>query len=108
MSDFATKFESKNVAGVCTSDFTKKGDLANLKSDVDKLDIDQLEKVSSGLSNFKSKIDKLDVNNLVPVPDDLSSLSDVVKNDVVKNTMMNMINWLKMLMLLRLFLILVI
>ena len=31
--------------------------LANLKLEVDKLDIDKLEKVPSGLNNLKSKID---------------------------------------------------
>ena len=34
----------KNKTGVDTSDFAKKTDLANLKSDVDKLDIGKLEK----------------------------------------------------------------
>ena len=34
---------------------------------------------------MKSKLDKLDVNKLVPVPIGLSKLSDVVKDDVVKN-----------------------
>ena len=42
-------------------------DLAHLKSDVDKLDIDELKNVSSKLSNLKSKLDKLDVDQLVPV-----------------------------------------
>ena len=40
----------------------KKTDLANLKSDVNKLDIDKLKNVSTGLSNLKSKGDKLDVD----------------------------------------------
>ena len=39
---------------------------------------------TSNLSNLKSKVDKLDVNKLVPVPVDLSKLSDVVQNDLVK------------------------
>ena len=67
----------------------KKTDLANLKSDVDKLDIDKLKNVPSNLSNLKSKVDKLDVDKLVPVPVDLSKLSDVVKNDVVKKVVYN-------------------
>ena len=37
------------------------------------------------LSNLKSIVDKWDVYKLVPVPVHLSKLSDVVKNDVVKN-----------------------
>ena len=60
--------------------------LANLKSDVDKLDIDKLENVQSNLSNLKGKVDKLDVDKLVLVRGDLNKLSDVVKNDVVKKT----------------------
>ena len=38
-----------------------KTDLANLKSDVDKLDIGKLKNVPSGLSNLKSKVDKLEL-----------------------------------------------
>ena len=57
----------------------KKADLANLKFDVDKLDIDKLTRVPSNLRSLKSKVDKL-----VPIPVDLSKLSDAVKNDVVK------------------------
>ena len=55
----------KNATGVDTSDFAKKTDLANLKSDVDKLDIDKLKNLPSGLSNLKSKVDKLDVDKLI-------------------------------------------
>ena len=66
-----------------------KVDLANLKSDVDKLDIDKLKNVPTDLGNLKSKIDKLDDDKLVPVPVDLSKLSDEGKNDVVKNDVYN-------------------
>ena len=62
MSNYATKTDLKNVTHVDTSGFAVKTNLANLKTEVDKLDIDKL----------------------VPVPIDLSKLSDVVKNDVVK------------------------
>ena len=63
LSNYATKTDLKNVTHVDTSSFALKTNLANLKTEVDKLDIDKL----------------------VPVPVDLSKLSDVVKNDVVKN-----------------------
>ena len=33
----------------------------------------------SNLNNLKSKVDKLDVDKFVPVPVDLSKLSDLVK-----------------------------
>ena len=46
----------------------KKCDLANLKSDADKLDIDKLKNVPSGLNSLKSKADKLDIDKLVSVP----------------------------------------
>ena len=58
--------------------------MANLKSNVDKFDIDKLKNVPTNLSNLKSKVEELDVDKLVPVPVDLSKLSDVVKNVVVK------------------------
>ena len=64
--------------------FAKNVDLANLKSNVGKLDIDKLKNVPTNLSSLRSKVDKLGVDKLVPVPVDLSKLSDVVKNDVVK------------------------
>ena len=61
----------------------KKGDLDNLKSEVDKLDIDKLSEldvdklkhVTCSCSMFMFKLH---------VPADLSKLSDVIKNDVVK------------------------
>ena len=41
--NYATKTDLKSATRVDTSDFTKKTDLANLKSDVGKLDIDKLK-----------------------------------------------------------------
>ena len=73
---------SNDATKTDTSSFAKKVDLANLKSDVDKLDIDKLKKVTTILSNLKSKVDKLDVDKLVPVLVDLSKLSDAVKSYV--------------------------
>ena len=40
--------------------------------------------LKTNLANLKTEVDKLDINKLVPVPVDLGKLSDVVKNDVVK------------------------
>ena len=60
--NYATKADIKNISHVDTSSFALKTNLANLKTEVDKLDIDKL----------------------VPVPTDLSKLSNVVKNDVIK------------------------
>ena len=85
LSNYATKAGLKNVTRVDTSSFAEKTDLANLKSNLDKLDFDKLRNVPTNLSNLKSKVDKLDVDKLVPVSADLSKLSDTVKNNVVKN-----------------------
>ena len=42
--------------------------------------------LKTNLANLKTEVDKLDIDKLVPVPVDLSKLSDVVKNGVVKKT----------------------
>ena len=62
LSNYATKTDIKNISVVDTSSFALKSNLACLKTEVDKLDIDKL----------------------VPVPIALSKLIDVVKIDVVK------------------------
>ena len=64
MSNYATKTDIKNISQVDTSSLALKTNLANLKTEVDKLDF----------------------GKLVPIPADLSKLSDVVKNDVAKKT----------------------
>ena len=81
LSNYATKADLKNATGINTSSFAQKLDLANLKSNIDKLDIDKLQHVPTNLSNLKGEVDRLDVDKLVPIPGDLSKLSDVVKND---------------------------
>ena len=52
LSSYATKAGLKNATGVDTSKFSKKVDLASLKSEVDKLDIDKSEKAPIGLNSF--------------------------------------------------------
>ena len=74
LSKYATKTDLKNATGVNTTKFAKKVDLADLKSDVDKLDTDKLKNVATNLSKLKTKVDKLDVDKLVPFPVDLSKL----------------------------------
>ena len=69
ISSYATKADIKNISHVDTSSFALKTNLANLKSEVDQLDIDKL----------------------VPVPVDLSKLSDVAKNDAVKKDVYNQV-----------------
>ena len=77
LSNYATKSGLENATAVDTLQFTEKDDLANLKSEVDKLDIEKLEKVH-GLSSLKIKIDELDVAKVVPVPNDLTKVSNRV------------------------------
>ena len=60
--NYATKADINNITRVGTSSFALKTNLANLKTEVDRLDI----------------------NKLVPVSSDLSKLSNAVNNKVVK------------------------
>ena len=64
LSNYATKDDIKNITHIDTSSFALKRNLAHLKTEVDKSDIDKL----------------------VPVPADLSKLSNVANNKVVKKT----------------------
>ena len=64
LSNYATQSDSKNVTGIGTSKLALKSNLANLKSEIDKIDVEKLE----------------------TVPVDLSKLSIVVNNEVVKKT----------------------
>ena len=64
MSNYATKSDIKIISHVDTPGFALKSNLASLKAEVDKLDIEKL----------------------VPVPVGLSKLINVVKKDTVKKT----------------------
>ena len=66
LSNYATKTDIRNISHVDTSNFALKTNLASLKTEVDKLDI----------------------NKLVPIPVDLGKWSHVVKNDAVKKLCM--------------------
>ena len=43
----------------------------------------------SNLASLKTEVDKLDIDKLKPVPVDLSKLYHIIKNYVVKKTMYN-------------------
>ena len=88
--NYARKADLKNETVVDTSKFAKNVGLANLESNVDKLDLDKLKNVPSGWSSLKSNLDIWDVDKLVTVLVDLGKLSDIVKNDVVKKTITNL------------------
>ena len=47
MSNYETEIDLKNATGIDTSSFAKKVDLASLKSNVGKLDIDKVRNVST-------------------------------------------------------------
>ena len=77
--NYATKADLKNATGFDTSKFAKMFDLANLKSNGDKLDINESKNVRTNFRNLKCKVDQLDIDKLVLVPLDLSKPSAVVK-----------------------------
>ena len=52
--DYATKSDLQNATGVDVSQFAKKYNLPNLKSEVDKLYTDELKNVPSRLNSLKS------------------------------------------------------
>ena len=62
LSNYAAKADIKYISDLNTSSFALKSNLASLKTEVDKLDIDKL----------------------LPVPVDLSKVSDVLKKDIKK------------------------
>ena len=66
LSNYAIKTDLNNITHVDTSSFAQNTNLASLKTEVVKLDIDKL----------------------VTLPVDLSKLSNVVKNEVVKKLCM--------------------
>ena len=55
-----------------------------LKSEFEKLDINKLVNVPTGLNDLKTKIDELDVGRLKTAFIDLKKLSDVMSKEVVK------------------------
>ena len=56
LSNYAAKSDLRNARDVDTLYFAKKTDLADLKSDVDKLDIDKLRNRPSNLSRLQNKL----------------------------------------------------
>ena len=82
--NYETKADLKNTTGIDTSKLAAQSDLASLKSEVDKIDVDKLKNFPADLSNLQSKVDKLNIFKLAAFLVDLSKLSYVVKYDVVK------------------------
>ena len=88
-STYATKADLKIAASLHTSDFAKTTDLANLKSDLDKLDIDKLQNIPSNLSKLKSKVENFDIGKLIITPVDVSQLRNVIMILIKSLNMMN-------------------
>ena len=63
LSNYATKADIKNISHVDTSSFALKTNWANLKSEVDKLDIEKLKPVPTDLSIVKNDVVKKDVHD---------------------------------------------
>ena len=53
LSNYATKVYLKNATGGDTSKFVKMVDLASLKSNVDKLDVDKLKNLPTNVNKLK-------------------------------------------------------
>ena len=87
LSNYATKKELEHTAGIDKSDAVAKRDFIALKAD--KLDINKLTNVPTSLNNLNTKVDELNVCKLKAVPVNFKKLSDVVGNEVVKNTKFN-------------------
>ena len=63
-SNYATKSDLKNATGIDTAKSAENADLANLKSNIDKLGIDKIKTVPSVLHTLKSKADELGIRKL--------------------------------------------
>ena len=59
LSNYATKDDIKNITHVDTASFALKTNLANLKPEVDKLDIDKLATVPVNLSKLSNVVKKM-------------------------------------------------
>ena len=86
LSNYANKKELDHATGAHTSDLASKKDFIAFKAEVEKLDIDEIFNVPTSLYNLKAKADDLDVGKLKNAAVVLKELSDVVDNEVVKNT----------------------
>ena len=64
LTNYATKTDLENITHTDVSSFASKTNLAELKTEIDKIDVDKLK----------------------TVPDDLAKFSNVVKNEIVKKT----------------------
>ena len=69
-SNYAFRKELEHASGIDTSDLAAKKDFIALKTEVDKLDINNIVNVSNKLNNLTTKKDELDIGKLRAVPVD--------------------------------------
>ena len=69
-----------------------------LRTEGEKLAIDKLNNVSTGLNNLKTKVNDLDVGKMKTVPVDLKKLSDLLDNEIPENTLKKKVNKKNLLM----------
>ena len=69
-SNYAARKELEHASGIDTSDLAAKKDFIALKTEVDKLDINNIVNVSNKLNNLTTKKDELDIGKLRAVPVD--------------------------------------
>ena len=69
-----------------------KKDFIALKAKVEKLDINGLVKVPTGLNDLQTKVDNLDVGKLKTASADLKKLGDVQSKNVIKKSVYNTLN----------------
>ena len=62
-----------------------------MKAEVDKLDIAKLISVPTSLNNLKTKVNDSDIGKLKIVAIDLGKLSNIVDNEIMKNTKLSKI-----------------
>ena len=63
-----------------------------MKAEVDKLDINKLVNVPTNSNNLKTNVDDCDIGKSKTVSVDLKKITDLVYNEVVKNTKLNTLN----------------
>ena len=86
--NYAVKTDLKNAIAVDTLDFAERTDLMQIKQI-----IIRKKNAVGDLSNLKSKADKLDIDKFEITPVDLSKLSDIVHKKLLKR--LNKMNQLK-------------
>ena len=101
LSNYATKTDIKNISLVDTSTFALKTNLTNLKTEVDKLDIDKLAPIPVYLSKLSDVVKKTVYDKLVAKVDNIDTSYFVLKTKYntdkteLENKILNMTDFVK-------------